>query len=265
MVPGKIIVTGMIALALFGGCSKKKSSDREFASSARTASSQTPSASQDIFDEFYKEDTSTSVKSAPVSQTEPPVKSKSGSPSFVENGRYVVQVSTLPSRSLAEATSTKLSAKGYPAYIAEVNNPTPSLSGTYYRVRIGGFSGISSARAFGTDFLVPDGYDFWVDNRSNDNVGIEGSGMGSGGSYYSNEPASESYFQSTTEPAPAQTDPAEQSAAQVHNEPASPPSQAAPPATTSPAPTVEATPAPATTNPAANSIQTDEWGSSSDW
>jgi len=263
MVPGKIIVTGMIALALFGGCSKKKSGDREFASSARTATSQTPSASQDIFDEFYKEDTSTSVKNAPVSQPEPPVKSISGSPSFVENGRSVVQVSTLPSRSLAEATSAKLSAKGDPTYIAEVNNPTPSLSGTYYRVRIGGFSSISSARAFGTDFLVPDGYDFWVDNRSNDNVGIEGSGLGSGGSYYTNEPASEGYFQSTTDPAPAQTAPAAQTAAQVRSEPPPPPPQAAPAATTV-AP-VEAAPAPAAANPSAGSIQTDEWGSSSDW
>jgi hypothetical protein len=67
----------------------------------------------------------------------------------------------------------------YPAYTAAVQNPTPSLSGTYYRVRIGGFAGFAAAKAFAEKSLVTNGYQYWVDRKSNDNVGMEGNGLGS--------------------------------------------------------------------------------------
>jgi hypothetical protein len=264
MVPEKNVIIGMIVLALFAGCLKKKvDRDGEFSSSTKTATATTPAASQDIFDEFYKEDSG----AAKASKSEPVVRSSpAGPPSFSENGRFVVQVSTLPSRSLADAVSEKLSAKGYPSYVAEVYNPTPALSGTYYRVRIGGFTGVSLARSFGENYLVADGYDFWVDNRSNDNVGLDGSGMGSGsGSFYgtstpdygtstpattdyqsSSQSSYESSYQSTPVPEPA------------------PAYESSPPPAPAAAETQPATPPPASPPSPKTSTQS-EWGNSDDW
>jgi len=181
----------MLVVAVIAGCTKKKdTNDKEFASSTPAT---TPAASQDIFDEFYKEDsTATTSSTAPVPEPEPePVRSMAPAPEFSPNGRFCVQVSTVASRTLADEVAAQLESKGYPSYIAEVNNPTPSLPGTYYRIRIGGFTGISAAKSFGDNSLVPDGYDYWVDNRSNDNVGLEGYGMGEGTETYGSQPASD--------------------------------------------------------------------------
>lgn len=97
-----------------------------------------------------------------------------GEPVFSENGRYVVQISCIASEEIAEDVARKLEKKGYHVYLAEVDNPTPQLIGHYFRVRIGGFDNISDAKAFGEGHLVPAGYDYWVDNKSNDNVGVGG-------------------------------------------------------------------------------------------
>ncbi|MBN1308995.1 MAG: SPOR domain-containing protein [Chitinispirillaceae bacterium] len=256
MVPGKIFITGMIVLALFAGCTKKKTDkDREFASSTKTATTPPPSATKDIFDEFYKEDTGAAAKKAKAAKPEPLVRSAAGSkPSFSENGRFVVQVSTLPSRSLADALVEKLNAKGYPAYVADVQNPTSALSGTFYRVRIGGFTGVTSARTFGENYLSADGYEFWVDNRSNDNIGLEGSGAASGGgSYYGNA----TQTPATYEPAPATEPPPP-----FESTPPTPPAPTAPeqPQQAAPPPT----PPPPPPEPAKTSTES-EWGSSDDW
>ena len=249
-----ILVTTLVIMVMTGGCSKKKTDkDAEFATETKPAATQ--AATQDIFDEFYKED-STAATQQQSARPEPVVRS-SAPPSFSENGRYAVQVSTLPSRSMADALAAKLEAKGYPSYVAEVQNPTPSLSGTYYRVRIGGFAYLAAARSFGEGALAMDGYEYWVDYRSNDNVGLEGYGMGSGSaadygtsgtttstssmssdpSYTSPPPPTSSYMEEP-EPAPAATPP--------------------PPATT----TAPAEPEPAA--PAAQPATTNEWGND-DW
>lgn len=253
MLPGKMILLSALAItALMTGCGKKKSSgDDEFA--IQTKPAVTPEATEDIFDEFYKEDSAAAGKEQSAMQ-EPVVRS-SAPPSFSENGRYAVQVSTLPSRSMADALAAKLDARGYPSYVAEVQDPTPSLSGTYYRVRIGGFDGVSVARAFGEGTLLAEGYDYWVDYRSNDNVGLEGYGMGMGSStdYSTSTSTSATYDQSYTSPPPPP--------ATVEPEPATPP----PPAATPP-PEPQAT-APETTPPAAPAEQpstTSEWGND-DW
>lgn len=270
MVPGRIIISGMVVLALFTGCLKKKvDRDREFSSSTKTATTTTPPASQDIFDEFYKEDSG----AAKAPKSEPVVRSTPmGSPSFSENGRFVVQVSTLPNRALADAVSAKLSVKGYPTYIAEVMNPTPALSGNYYRVRIGGFTGVSLARSFGENYLVPDGYEFWVDNRSNDNVGIDGSGMGSGsGSYYGT--STSEYGTSTPDygsSTPATTDyQSSYQSSYESNYQSTPAPEPAPAYESSPTPAPAATETqPATPPPASTSTGTStqsEWGNSDDW
>jgi hypothetical protein len=195
MFPGRTLITGMLVVAVIAGCTKKKDNkDQEFTSSKSTTTA--PAASQDIFDEFYKEDSTSAPAAGSPAETEP-VRSMAPAPEFTENGRFCVQVSTVVSRRLADAVRAQLEAKGYPTYIAEVNNPTPSLPGTYQRIRIGGFTSISAARAFGENSLIPDGYDYWVDNRSNDNVGLEGYGMGEGAGGYST-PASD-YSTTTTD------------------------------------------------------------------
>lgn len=104
---------------------------------------------------------------------------------FSESGRFVVQVAVFKSKRQAASLVEKLSGEGYPAYVAEVEDPAPGLSGTYHRVRIGKFLKIADARAFGENTLKPLGYDFWVDNKKNDAVGA-----GAGDGY--SEPAAES-------------------------------------------------------------------------
>jgi hypothetical protein len=114
--------------------------------------------------------------------------------SYSETGRYVVQVSVFKSRRMADNMKEKLSAMGYPSYVAEVNDPVPELIGTYYRVRIGRFAGLSEARAFGENILQPQQYDFWVDLKSNDNIG--GSFSSSETQYESSPAASSPVYES---------------------------------------------------------------------
>lgn len=131
---------------------------------------------------------------------------------FSEAGHFVVQVAIFKSKRQAGALVEKLSGEGYPAYVAEVENPVPELSGTYHRVRIGKFMRIADARAFGENTLKPLGYDFWIDNKKND-------GMGGSGGY--SAPASE-----PTGEAPAAEAPAPKKAKKskaVAEEPATPP------------------------------------------
>ncbi|HLP40531.1 MAG TPA: SPOR domain-containing protein [Fibrobacteria bacterium] len=106
-----------------------------------------------------------------------------------DRGSYVVQVSVFKSARQAAGLVEKLAAQGFPAYVAEVENPTAELSGTYHRVRIGRFQKLADAKAFGEGTLRPAGYDFWVDNKKNDAVG----GGGSYSSGESNSPSSSSF------------------------------------------------------------------------
>lgn len=95
---------------------------------------------------------------------------------FSDHGAFVVQVSVFKSKHQAAGLVEKLANQGFPAYVAEVENPTAELSGTWHRVRIGRFAHIADARSFGKNTLQPMGYEFWVDNKKNDRVGAgEGS------------------------------------------------------------------------------------------
>lgn len=116
---------------------------------------------------------------------------------FSETGRYVVQVAIFKSKRQAANLVEKLANSGYPAYVAEVENPVPDLYGTYHRVRIGRFRTVTEARTFGDNTLKPNGYDFWVDNKRNDAVGGEG---GSYSSPASSETPSPSYESVPREP-----------------------------------------------------------------
>ncbi|NLW30334.1 MAG: hypothetical protein GXY77_02635 [Fibrobacter sp.] len=238
MLPGKLLIIGVISVMVMVGCAKKDSQkDIEFSQQSDTPSL---SETEDIFDEFYKSDSSTDITSSESNSEETfstsggtPVPKQTGNyiPEFSENGRYVVQVSTVGPRSIADELTAKLNTRGYPAYIAEVTNPTPELFGTYYRIRIGGFHTVSAARNFGENTLRTEGYDYWVDNKSNDNVGIDGSGLGSNDSYgtdsYGSQYDSESYS----------------------SEPYSEPSVTTEPVTTEPVTTEPVTTEPVTTEP----------------
>jgi len=106
---------------------------------------------------------------------------------FSDAGHFVVQVAIFKSKKQAAALVEKLSGQGYPAYVAEVSDPVPQLSGEYHRVRIGKFLKVGDAKAFGDNTLKPLGYDYWVDNKKNDGVG--GTGGGEGISSPASEPA----------------------------------------------------------------------------
>lgn len=263
MAKRKIIIAAVagIAVAALSGCSKKDSDDMEFASLAAKSGSaaQTPQKKQsnaDIFDEFYMVDEDRKGAAAPAAAQRPrneltppaPARAQTpaaapragGSYNFVTNGPYVVQVTTSNSRAGAERLVNELKALGFPAYIAEVKNPTPALQGTFFRVRIGSFNGLSEARAFGESALKPAGYDFWADRRSNDNVGIDGRGFGTGAPARQYTPAQPAQAPVRTAPqaAPAAPAPARQAT------PAAAPAPAAPVPQAAPAPAPAATPAP---------------------
>jgi hypothetical protein len=197
----------IVLTALLAGCGKKEKNTQETSPIPELSETTQAGSSDtgDIFDEFYDDvGTEKTVDEQPVAEETFSTSDYGYTPQFVPDGRYVVQVSCVGPHSIAEAQVRKLEDKGYPAYIAEVENPTPDLIGTYYRIRIGGFTGVSEAREFGNQVLVPAGYDYWVDNRANDNVGMSGYGLGGGtesdygysDQSYSSE--SESYESSST-------------------------------------------------------------------
>ena len=195
-----MIISVILCIALFG-CGKKKDNDSAGNIDSLETASLSSEESDDIFEEFYDEEGKKKEEKerAKTSADDFPASSET---EFRPGGRYVVQVSCVLSKGLAVSVASRLGKKGYPAYVAEVENPTPELIGTYYRIRIGGFDGISKAKDFADNHLTRDGYEYWVDNRSNDNVGMGGYGLG--------ENTSESYERAyTPKPEPAGITPAE--------------------------------------------------------
>ncbi len=145
-------------------------------------------------------------------------KPKSGTASaapgeFSESGRYAVQISASRFERASQRLVDKLKEQNVPAYLAEVENPTSDLIGTYYRVRVGYFTTVSAAKDYGST-LAGMGYDWWADNRSNDNVGggsasaapsstpSTDAGFGGGTGYETSAPPP------ATETVPAATEPA---------------------------------------------------------
>ena len=186
-----VLICILAAAVSFNGCSKKKPPKSTGAEGSKApavlADTASKAKSSDIFDEFYDEGKgaktgkSKAGKTAGKANLHPSTaEAAPAAGTFDKNGRYVVQVSTVRSEAFAQKLVGQLNDKGYPAYSATVDNPTPNLSGTFYRVRIGPFGTVSDARAFGQNTLTGEGYEYWVDNKSNDNTGIQGEGLGSG-------------------------------------------------------------------------------------
>jgi hypothetical protein len=251
----KILCIGiLVILALFSGCNKGKNTAAKKAEINKALST---ADTADIFKEFYSEDT---AKKSPAKKTfGKTAKNETFSPSaasssqveFSENGRYVVQVSCVKSEKFADKMAGGLKEKGYPAYVSEVQNPTPNLSGAYYRIRIGGFKAFSAAKSFGENTLSPNGYQYWVDKKSNDKVGMEGYGLGTGAvngnaasSYESATPPSSSWSSPSTSAGPSQSS----SSTTVPSSS----SEASSPASSSSSAVAPDAPAPAKTGAAAN-------------
>jgi hypothetical protein len=294
--PCSVPIAVIAIVALIGCGNKNKQNDLKTASELASVNKKSGADTSDIFKEFYSDDSTgqeavkkSSKKSPSKGQTFSPSSSASGE--FSEHGRYVVQVSCVPSKSMAEKLAAALKEKNFPVYIAAVQNPTPKLSGTYYRVRIGGFSGLSAAKSFGQNSLVAAGYEYWVDKKSNDKVGMEGYGSGAGApaknpasSYESVAPAPSSWSSTpvATEPAKASsgtnftpsdgflpsTVPASETPPAAAVSAPSTPAPAATPAKVTPAPAsppiaAPVTPAPASPSTGKSAAGTGEWGTDS--
>jgi hypothetical protein len=233
-------VAALAALTL-AGCPKKESpEDVELAAQEARKAAQERKKKVDVFDEFYVDDAKKSPDSAKgkgktgAPATEPKaLAAVGGAQKFSGNGRYVVQVNSTASESGANKMAAKMKGLGYPAYVVTVQNPTPELIGTYFRVRLGGFDSYSDAKAFAESTLGPAGYDYWIDRKANDNVGVQGSGFGSPGGQPQYPAAPQQQYQPAPAPvrapAPQQGYPPAPSPAQGY-QPAPPPAQGYQPA-----------------------------------
>jgi cell division septation protein DedD len=251
-----LIASAVLAALTFAGCPKKESpEDIEFAAQQARKAAQEKKKKVDVFDEFYVDDAKKTASGdskaaktkgkaeAPAAAPAPAaaqaaarqqsaLPASSGSQSFSKNGRYVVQVNSTASEAEANRMANKLKNLGYPAYVAAVQNPTPALTGTYFRVRLGGFDNYSDAKVFSESTLAASGYDYWIDRKANDNVGIQGNGFGPAGGQQQYQPGPQP--QSYQPPAP-------QPAARPQQPPPPPPQQYQP----APQPQQQYQPAPA--------------------
>ncbi len=236
--------TLLIAITVFGflfsGCGKKpkqaqsQGQNVQIPTVATTPAADTASKkdSMDVFNEFYKDSKGAGAKSKKISKTfsvSTPATPESYTPEFSENGRYVVQIAASSSQAAADELTASIKGKGYPAYVTEVQNPTTTLQGTYYRVRIGAFARLADAKAFGENILRQANYDYWVDLKSNEGMG------------YGTQNNTGSYPSSGTSITPTYTPPS--------SEPAATPAPAYTPTeqnlnTTSPSPSPSTSPSP---------------------
>lgn len=202
MVLKNLFLAGLIMSIVFSGCNKDKNEDtfeELTVDNSEIEPVATDNESDAIFDEFYEESKPEKQESIPAQESVQKTRMQS-QPQFSSDGRYVVQVTCVQSKNFARKIAIKLEDMGYPAYIAEVEDPTTNLAGLYHRVRVGGFPTYSSAKDFGDNYLSNDGYEYWVDNRSNDNVGFAGLGLGSNSASKEYEVPSTSKQQPLTNP-----------------------------------------------------------------
>lgn len=183
MTKAKTILITMLGISfILVGCAQKPKSPTQTAVVPSTTSQAVKTDSADIFNEFYTDSavaldkvkniktfTMKPAKATAKAAAPAPVEtSGSYTPSFSDNGRFTVQVASMASRWLADELATQFKEKGYPSYVLAVQNPTPNLTGTYYRVRIGTFTTSVDAKAFAENILVPAHFDYWIDRKSNE-------------------------------------------------------------------------------------------------
>ncbi|MDB5105023.1 MAG: Sporulation domain protein [Fibrobacteres bacterium] len=162
-------------IVLISGCKKDKEAPAVIEEVPTTATAETDTSAT-LAEEPSLQQVGKDAKPGSVKNTFNPNASPAATQAgFSDAGHYVVQVAVFKSKRQAANLVEKLANSGYPAYVAEVENPVPELAGTYHRVRIGKFLHIPDAKAFGENTLKPMGYDFWIDNKKNDGVGGDGS------------------------------------------------------------------------------------------
>ena len=179
----KTLLLGVLGISfILVGCDKKPGRPVP-AQLPSTTGQSAKSDSNDIFNEFYSDSAEASDKEKNTGTFSPNQAKKqataatakadandSYTPVFSDNGRYVVQIATMASRWLADELAAEMKEKGYPSYVIEVQDPAPNLTGTYYRVRIGGFNTSVEAKAFGENVLRPANFDYWVDRKANESA-----------------------------------------------------------------------------------------------
>lgn len=112
----------------------------------------------------------------------------------LSSGRYTIQIGVYPTEKAAKNVINKLAENKISAYYAHVSNPA-HLEGSYYRVRVGYFTGKSVAEEFARTRLTPLNYKWWVDMTRNDAVGTPNT--------YTPAQSSKEADKSTATPAPA--------------------------------------------------------------
>jgi len=178
---------------LFAACSKEDES-----AAAETAPA--PQAKEEAQPEFSDMEELRS-DAQPVKSVETDV----GVPQPASHGLYVLQVGVWDNAPSARKQAKELEANGIPAYVVKVENPG-GLQGEFWRVRIGYFSTVPDARKYG-ETLKSKGIAFWIDNKSNDDVGSPAGSASASDDYYD--------YPTATMPAedyPSVTMPAEQAA-----------------------------------------------------
>jgi len=163
-----VCVAAVFMLALCIGCKNTKHAQQVAATTQQKASSVDTS---DVFNEYYVHDTAAEAKASGGDNGV--VFSPQGTSAWpAHNVRYVVQVACVSTRRQANRIVAKLGSHGLSAYVAKVENPVESMTGTFYRVRIGGFGSVAEAQVFGNNRLTEYGYGYWVDRKKHDTVGV---------------------------------------------------------------------------------------------
>ncbi|HPW94256.1 MAG TPA: SPOR domain-containing protein [Fibrobacteraceae bacterium] len=249
-----VLATSVLASQLFLACSKEEEvvPEIDLQKTKNAATSEKQDSEEPVLQPIQALTTTSKAEEATPAQTTKPT--SFASTNAIEQGSsgpYVIQVSIQPSKSNANSIVEKLSSNNIDAYIANVEDPG-ELEGTYYRVRIGYFTSIQDAQNFGKQTLEPLGYAWWVDNKSNDNVGNSES------DYEEYEDAEEEEYEEeevVEAPAPAPT-PAPAPAPAPTPAPAPAPAPTPAPASEPAAPVAQPAPQVAPAAPAAPAPQT---------
>lgn len=252
-----IPLTMVAALALFSGCKKSEPPKTEAPAPDTTAVLPAPPDLEPV-DTLFP-DSAAAADSVAKATAAKPAKKAPASPSagLSAKGAYTLQVGIFNSERQAGRLADKLKAQGLPAYVARVQDPKPSMPGTYYRVRVGSFASSHAARAYGQANLAPAGIDFWADLKGRDTQPVH--------PVYKPKtlpPAPEAKPVEAMKPTPAPAPTPASSTSSATPAPAAPATPTAPAAVPAPTPAPAAAPAP---TPAPSAQDTKPAQSLPDW
>ncbi|MCU0609939.1 MAG: SPOR domain-containing protein [Chitinispirillaceae bacterium] len=166
-------ITSLVIIAvssvLIVGCDKPKPVSRP--APAAAVAEQTKPDSVDVFSELYSDSAAGGNDSARIQDQTFSLKSSDSFPmQFEKNGAFTVQVASVRGRGYAGRMARRFTEQGFPAYVIEVQDPTPAMPGIFYRVRIGRFATRAAATAFCENVLRPAGIEYWVDRTANESA-----------------------------------------------------------------------------------------------